>query len=203
MLCRESEYFRELLEDSKAQQITVDFLGAPVFRLYLQWLLAGSYHEYTEFSQAPSYRTACSTHTLGEVSTEDVTKSGEDFVVWCVKAGVLAWKLGHRLQAPRFQNYAMRRLFAAYTRAWPTFQVQDDFFRWTRDSGTQLRDFFEDLVIRNWADGDLIDHRHSDWSRLLKENDRFRDCFIEAMAQPEQERCEAQMEIEKYLLEEK
>jgi hypothetical protein len=201
LLCRESEYFRELLEDNKEQGVTVDFIGAPVFRLYLQWLLAGSYHEHTEFSQAPSYRTACSTHTLEALSQEHVINSGEAFTVWCVKAGVLAWKLGHRLQAPGFQNYAMRRLFAAYTRAWPTFKIRDDFFQWTRDSGTQLRDFFEDLVIRNWGDTDLIDHRHSDWSRLLKENNQFRDGFIEAMIRPHSERSRAPMEIEKYLLE--
>lgn len=203
LLYRESEYFREMLEDTKEQEVTVDFIGAPVFRLYLQWLLAGSYHEHKEFSQMPSYRTACNTHTLESLSQENVISSGEDFIVLCVKAGVLAWKLGHRLQAPAFQNYAMRRLFAAYTRAWPIFKIRDDFFEWTRDSGTQLRDSFEDLIIRNWGDSDLIDHRLSDWSRLLKENDRFRDGFIRVMARPFKERTRAPMKIEKYLLREK
>lgn len=49
LLCRESKDFRELLEDTKENQVTVDFIGAPVFCLYLQWLLARSYHEHTEF----------------------------------------------------------------------------------------------------------------------------------------------------------
>lgn len=149
-----------------------------------------------------SYCAACNTHTLEAPSQENIINSGEDFIVWYVKAVVLAWKLGHRLQAPGCQNYAMRRLFAAYTRAWPTFKIRDDFFEWTRDSGTQLCDFFEDLIIRDWGDTDLIDHRHSDWSRPLKENDRFRDGFIEAMARPFKERSKASMEIERYLLRE-
>lgn len=202
LLCRESEYFRELLEDTKEQQVTVDFICAPVFRLYLQWLLAGAYYEHTEFSQAPSFRTACNTHTLEALSREDVINSKKESIVWCVKADVLAWKLRHRLQAPRFQNYAMRRLLAAYSRAWPSFQIQYDFFEWTRDSVTQLRDFFEDFVIRNWADSDLIDLQHSDWSRLLKDNDRFRDGFIGAMARPHNEKSKASMAIEKCLLRE-
>lgn len=84
LLYRESEYFREMLEDTKEQEVTVDFIGAPVFRLYLQWLLAGSYHEHKEFSQMPSYRTACNTHTLESLSQENVISSGEDFIVLCV-----------------------------------------------------------------------------------------------------------------------
>jgi hypothetical protein len=70
-------------------------------------------------------------------------------MVWCVKAAVLAWKLGQHLEAPRFQNHAMRRLFAVYTRDVPRFTTTGDFLQLTRDGCRNVNLFFEDLIVRN------------------------------------------------------
>ena len=197
-----SEYFRQQLLESKETVVDIDFIGAPVLALYIQWLLKGRYYEHTGFARAPSYRTACNTHTLDNIDNPQVADTIAGVVVWCVKAGILAWKLGHRLESPKFQNYAMKRLFAAYTRERPSFQIDGDFLAWTRDSGTALREFFEDLVIRNWGDESLIDSEHASWARFIKDNDNFLGEFIKAVAIPLRKRVAEPMEVEKYLLRE-
>jgi hypothetical protein len=100
LLCHESEYFRDILQDSKDKVIIIEFVGAPVFQLYLQWLFFNSYNEYPDYAAMPSYCLACTIHTLDPLTIDEVTRQSVDGIVWTVKAAVLARKLGHRLQAP-------------------------------------------------------------------------------------------------------
>ncbi|KAF2825144.1 hypothetical protein CC86DRAFT_407373 [Ophiobolus disseminans] len=181
VLCRDSEYFREQLLESKESTVIVDFIGAPVLSLYIQWLLKGRYYEYTGFARSPSYRTACNTHTLDNIGRRAASRCR----FRC-----------HGL----FQNHAMRRLFAAYTRELPSFQLDGDFLQWIKDSGLKVREFFEDLVIRNWGNSSIIDCEQPSWSLLIKDNERFREAFIKAVALPLKDRTVQPMALESYLL---
>jgi hypothetical protein len=86
--------------------LTITQLGVDTIELFPQWLLTGSYHEYTGFARAPL-------HPAFNENLSPLPEESTDTLVWCVKAAVLAWKLGQHLEAPKFQNHAMRRLFAA------------------------------------------------------------------------------------------
>jgi hypothetical protein len=174
--------------------VGITLSGIDVFELFLQWLLTGSYHEYTAFVRAPFYGPG------KELWLDPLSEESADTIVWCVKAAVLAWILSAFLGAPKFQNHAMRRLFAAYTRDIPRFKINGDFLQWTRDGGGKLNRFFEDLIVQKWRDDTLIDMKHTSWSRQIKGNDRFRDEFIKAMAVALETRCGEPMELEKYLV---
>jgi hypothetical protein len=102
------------------------FLGCRVFELYLQRLLTGLYHEHTEFT---TYPTRFNSH-----NPEPQPDENNDTMVWCVKAAVLAWKLGYHLGVPKFQNYGMGRLSTAYMRPVPKSQTTGDILQWTRFS---------------------------------------------------------------------
>jgi hypothetical protein len=197
LLRQESKHFRARLQHEATTVLNITLFGVDTIELLLQWLLTGSYHEHTGFVQKPIYCGMPKTFSLSPLPEKSA-----DTMVWCVKAAVVAWKFGQHYEAPRFQNHAMRRLFAAYTRDSPRFRITGDFLQWTRDGRENVNLFFEDLIVRNWGDDSLIDAEHEIWSQQIKKNDRFRDEFIKAMAVPLDDRCGEPMDLEKYLVKE-
>jgi hypothetical protein len=120
-------------------------------------------------------------------------------MVWCAKAAYLACDLAQRLEATGFQNYAMKRLFHAYTVTTPIATVTPMMLQQCLP-GDEHQQFLEDLVARNWGDTAIIDHEDPGWLTQLKNNDRFRNSFAIRVAEDKSVRRKRPMILEGYLI---
>jgi hypothetical protein len=68
----------------------------------------------------------------------------------------------------------MERLFRAYAAALPRAGVISPKIFSLVDTLSKLLLFFEDLVVRNSGDVDVVDHKDEGWSDQLKKHDCFR-----------------------------
>jgi hypothetical protein len=89
LLRQESKHFRAQLQDEATTVLNITLFGVDTIELLLQWLLTGSYYEHTGFVQKPIYCGMPKTFSLSPLPEESA-----DTMVWCVKAAVVAWKLG-------------------------------------------------------------------------------------------------------------
>jgi hypothetical protein len=161
------------------------------FELFLQWLSVRRYDEHEgfalDFIQDYSDLTQYDHHD-------------SNIMDWRVKAAILACDVGACLEAPLFQNYAMQRLFDAYSNSNTTSSVLA-FMLEVANQCDKLQIFLEDLAIRNWGDESIVfDHNDKAWSQLLKENQRFREQFPAAMAMDRTDRQQEPMKVDKYLI---
>jgi hypothetical protein len=93
-------------------------------------------------------------------------------MAWAVKAECLAHDLRNFIGAPKFQNYAMARLFQAYKREVPKANITSMMLqRLTRD--IKLKLFLEDPVIQEWGDLPVVDRELTEWAGELRSNDSF------------------------------
>lgn len=96
-------------------------------------------------------------------------------VDWSIKAAIASWELGAVLRAKNFQNYAIKRLFEAFSRPLSqpltpallayVFQLHKESFA---EGSSQLQQLVQDVVVRNWGDVTIIDHTDQGlWSIFL------------------------------------
>ncbi|KAI4605106.1 hypothetical protein J4E83_010842 [Alternaria metachromatica] len=180
-----------------------------VLGLFVQWLYTG---RYTELN-GPVKKLDSITRT----PRLDMCNSYEkDTMEWTAKAAVLAWTLGNDLRLPEFQNYAMKRLFAAFSRPskrpllTPALykygqKVDQHWFfgslasrsKWM-DKG-QLEQALGVIIIRNWGDTAVVDQEEMEsWSDLLRSCDALRDKFLEGSLLSLEERREKVLVAEDY-----
>lgn len=122
-------------------------------------------------------------------------------IIWCAKAAYLACELEQRLDAPAFQNYAMKRLFRVYMAPNSEATVSPMMLQQCEQGGGYQM-FLEDFVARNWGNTEIVDHEDAGWSTQLKNNESFRDNFMLGVAEDLAERSEQPMQLVGYLLEE-
>lgn len=93
----------------------------------------------------------------------------------------MAHELGGHLDAPAFQDYAMQRLYRAYSVNAPKAIATPLMFQTVEWEGSKLRVFLEDCVIRNWGDDAEADHELAEWSQEFCTSERFLTKFARAM----------------------
>ena len=130
---------------------------------------------------------------------------------WSIKAAILAWDMGRYVGCLEFQNYAMGRLFAAFSRSTPPpslvtadvfgyIQAHRDETSYIGRTATELCDFFEDLVVRNWGDSAVLHHGdQGKWSEVLSQSTTFRNKFLAGTMQSLEKRRGTAMKLESYL----
>src|SRR4051812_1170570 len=139
----------------------------------------------------------------GEECTPDrTTPYTSDFVFCNVDVALSAWRFGFQIESPRFQNYAMERVFAAFSNGRPNFMFPPALFtkicRWG-DPCQKPIEFFRDLIIRNWGDRNSLDHEDKAWTQVIRE-EHFTLAFAQDVAVPLEKRREQPMDITKYLV---
>jgi len=139
-------------KSDKMELWLLELYCSEVLGLFVQWLYVGKYTDRNglviAFNDSP---TPCLTMCITD---------RKDTMEWAVKAAILAWLLGHTLQIPGFQNYAMERLLAALARKseQPQLTLALCEFVWRNlDSSDVLDWVLMDLVIRNWGDAAVVD----------------------------------------------
>tara|TARA_R110002003_G_scaffold79_1_gene7011 strand:+ start:11062 stop:11832 length:771 start_codon:yes stop_codon:yes gene_type:complete len=191
LLQQNSWLFHRELSDMTRTTLELENVEDQPFELFLQWLLQCRYDKHEgfaldlvqDYSDLELYD-----HDDGNVMDREV------------KAAFLACDAGACLEAPLFQNYAMRRLFDAYSNSNTTSSVFA-FMLEEANRCDKLQMFLEDLAIRHWGDESIVfDHNAKAWSQLLKENQRFREKFPAAMAMDRTARQQEPMKVDKYLI---
>ncbi|KAI4677386.1 hypothetical protein J4E81_010960 [Alternaria sp. BMP 2799] len=182
-----------------------------VLGLFVQWLYTGKYNELN--GPVKSLNRTIETPLL------DMCNSYEkDTMEWTVKAAVLAWSLGKELRVPGFQNYAMRRLFAAFSRPSERPLLTPALYECVKKLDFRLylgdlasRSEWKDkgpleralgaIIIRNWGDTAVVDQEELEsWSDLLRSCDAFRDKFLEGSLLSLEERRKKTLMAEHYLV---
>ncbi|KAF2025570.1 hypothetical protein EK21DRAFT_93110 [Setomelanomma holmii] len=119
---------------------------------------------------------------------------------WRIKAVFLACGAGAALEAPMFQNYGMRRLFAAYSSSNTAKTVHPLMFDEAKRCKKLLL-FLEDFPTRKWGDNTIVhDHKDKEWLRVFEENERFRENFMVLRARDLATRQQEPMGLKKYLI---
>jgi len=177
-------------------ELVISGINCPeVLGLFVQWLYTG---KYTELNGPVKNLDGSTT-----IPFLDMCESyGKDTMEWTVKAAVLAWSLGQQLNVPAFQNYAMKRLFAAFSRPSERpiltpalyecvskldrsnpiqrllMRVQDSKRRWGCKG--HLERAIDVTIIRNWGDAAVVDQEDMEsWAPVLGSCDGFRTKFLE------------------------
>lgn len=182
-----------------------------VLGLFVQWLYTGRYTE----QSGPVGKLDSVTKT----PRLDMCNSYEkDTMEWTAKAAVLAWALGKELRVPSFQNYAMRRLFAAFSRPSKRPLLTPALYKYGRKVGRYWfigslasREEWRDkgpleralgvTIIRNWGDSAVVDQEELEpWSDLLRSSDAFRDKFLEGSLLSLKERRKKTLMAEDYFV---
>jgi hypothetical protein len=175
--------------------------SAGAFDLFVQWLYTRKYNEKT--GQVATFSTAAR-ETNASLA---IVERSSDTIGWTVKAAILAWQMGQHFDCNDFQNYAMERLFAAYSQPHTrpiTGEVFEYVLRDQIDSFSPIdvfEHFFEDIVVRNWGDKLIIDHQDNrSWSKVLQGIKSFRDKFLDATMLSLEKRREHLMELANYMV---
>ena len=170
------------------------------FDLFTQWLYTRKYQEKDELATF-------------HAGFENIALAGQDYIPedamdWAIKAAVLCWELGASLGAKNFQNYAMERLFEAFSR--PLSRPLTVFlFLHTYLVGNEenfhcispLQRLIQDVIVRNWGDDTIVQHGDQEiWSDTLEAFHDFRRVFIEATSQTLERRRERELSLEDYLI---
>jgi len=177
------------------------------FELFIQWIYTRIYVEKTSTVVA-----------FGSTTSDDIsltcasTSKGNGRMAWSIKAAILAWDMGRYLGCSEFQNYAMGRLFAAFSRSiLPSLSLTANVFAFAQGQqhkesagggpASELRTFFEDIIVRNWGDANIVYHGdQGKWSEMLSQSATFRNKFLVGTMQPLEKRREKVMELKSYLV---
>jgi hypothetical protein len=167
--------------------------GQPAaFELFLQWLYTDRYKEYDGYAPALEGSEQCN-------SLEHQTEKTATNMVWCFKAAIMAHDLGDLLHAPRFQNYAVQRLFQACGRENPKANVTPATW-WNAPDLCKLELFIKDYIIQNWGDRTVVNHELKEWAEVFGDDWDSLAGFMQAMGTPLHVRQEQSLVLEKYLL---
>ena len=176
------------------------------FELFIQWIYTRTYVEKAGLVVA-----------FGSTNSDDISltgataSKGNGRMAWSIKAAILAWDIGRYVGCLELQNYAMGRLFAAFSRSTPPPSlVTADVFAYIQAgrneisfigrTAAELCDFFEDIVVRNWGDEAVLHHGdQKQWSEMLSQSATFRNKFLAGTMQPLEKRRGTAMKLESYL----
>ncbi|KAI4909078.1 uncharacterized protein J4E92_010686 [Alternaria infectoria] len=167
--------------------------------LFVEWLYTQEYCERQGLAQdfaVPSLRT---------IILPDGKLKNRNLMDWAIKAAFACWELGASLRAKNFQNYAMKRLFEAFSRPLSQLLVpqllQHTYFfckRFPRASW-QLQHLIQDIILRNWSDETVVNHR-GDWYPIINSCQAFGDTFHKAKHQDVVKRREKKLSLADYLI---
>ena len=182
-------------KSGKLELLLPELYCSDVLGLFVQWLCVGKYTERNglvmAFNDSPTPNlTMCNTDR-------------KDTMEWAVKAAILAWLLGEKLQVPGFQNYAMERLLAALARTseQPQLTVALCEFAWENTVSSVLDSVLRDLVVRNWGDAAVVDQANlADWFSLMCDEESFQDKFMEGTLISLEKRREKVLVAKDYLV---
>ncbi|KAF2870065.1 hypothetical protein BDV95DRAFT_595634 [Massariosphaeria phaeospora] len=179
--------------------------GRPAVELFLQWLLTGDYQEYDMLVPLLSYTNY---QDYNKTLVPYVESSEGQSMSYFVKAGMLAWKLGEYLEAPRFQNHAMIRLFHALSCTDNDWWINADMCKMAmhNSAGNSARntlgELFEDILMRNWGDKTIIERDDSEkWRQMLSEGELFKR-FVGATMMPLEDRQLVPLKLIDYMVKE-
>ena len=147
-----------------------------VLDLFVQWIYTG---EYTELPGS-----VISLGLANDVPAlkMDINRQKPKTMDWAVKAAILVWLLGDELRVAEFQNYAMARLFAAFTRPSEKPQLTPALYDYVfaiSNMTSKLDTAMEHLVVRNWGDASVVDQEDLQlWISRITRLDTFRDRFF-------------------------
>jgi len=167
--------------------------------LFVEWLYTQEYHEKQGLVQNFAVR------SLRTVTLPDGKLKDRDLMDWPIKAAFACWELGASLRAKNFQNYAMKRLFEAFSRPISrllTSQLlQHTYFFCNNFPGAcwQLQHLIQDIILRNWSDETVVNHR-DDWYGIINKCHAFGDTFHKAKHQDVVKRREKKLSLTDYLI---
>ena len=194
LLGRDSAKFKGDLVPKDTRALTMCDYRPDIFELFLLWIHTKHYEELDTTVEAlycddyPGYNSLASRN---------------DGVVmpWRVKAAIQAIIFATSYRAPKFQNYAMKRLLCAYSRIDPANKVTDSLWIYIDDTESDvLKKFCQDVVIRNWGDWSMVVKDDDYLTECLGEDEEFRARFVEAIGTPLAERQALPFKIGDYLV---
>lgn len=197
LLVNVSTFARNIIGDSGVLNLPRSIYSPYVEELFFEWLFTGLYHEDGSTSLVPG------SPEIVEWGHEfDPTENNGPHTMPCyAKAALYAWNLGNYLEAPEFQNYAMRRLFCAYSSPHinpMSPKILNCVEIYPTNYG--IKRFFQDYVLRNWGDDSKIHHDDEVWSTILGNDSEFRKIFLQTTSKPLQERRKEPMNLDDYLI---
>jgi hypothetical protein len=152
------------------EPLTLDDIDNATFKLYVSWAYTRSYPE--DWVKVPN---PLAVRSLDGV-TEDLACL---FIPYEIKAGILAWLLGHRLQDPEFQNYAMHRLMhAVLCQSGPIDTLTIRFVRAQSVRGSKLNLFLERMLFMNWGDEQRVVGGIEDWYTVFGNDAELLQLFL-------------------------
>ncbi|CAN9089668.1 unnamed protein product [Alternaria alternata] len=168
-----------------------------VFDLFIRWLYTRKYQE--KEGLAWSFDT-CLTLLSAPLEIDVAPRLRVD---WPVKAAIASWELGATLHAKNFQNYAIKRLFEAFSRPLSqplapallayVFQLHKESFA---EGSSQLQQLVQDVFVRNWGDVTIIDHTDQGlWSFFVGLCPSFREDFLAATKHALEKRQEKELDL--------
>jgi hypothetical protein len=186
-----STYFMDKLADPSVEIAECPDSSPVAFELFLQWLHTNQYQEYDGY--APDFETS------GDYCLRHQSERTTENIAWCVKAAVLGHNEGWTICAPRFQDYAKRRLFQACRREVPKANVTPA-MAWESLGHLKLGFLLGDYIIQNWGDKAVIDHELKEWADIVRDDGYFRARFTKAMGVPLHVRQKRLMAWKDYLV---
>jgi hypothetical protein len=170
------------------------------FDLFVQWLYTGRYQEEDGLVQFPQ-------PNLILLHPQDLDIASQSLVDWAVKAAIASWELGASLGAKNFQNYAIERLFEAFSRPpsrpltatvfMDAFAPDDDY---CSESTWHLQKLVHDVVFWNWGDSTVVDHSDQEtWSAIFGSCPYLCKRFVAATSQSLDERREKALRLADYI----
>jgi hypothetical protein len=170
-----------------------NYQSATVFGPFIQWLYTGKYTEKEGPVEALHAATILLANASTGISMDIKQKVSPSTMEWSVKAVVMAWELGEEMKSPNFQNHAMTRLLAAFSREHERPQLTPYLFCYVifLNDTSLVRNAVRDLIMRNWGDGSIVDHANKRrWKSFIEDIPSSKDKFIDGMMLPLQERRE-------------
>ncbi|KAF2654830.1 hypothetical protein K491DRAFT_748567 [Lophiostoma macrostomum CBS 122681] len=199
MLRHSSGFFKEKLREDTITELEMGPVLDQIFELFLQWLFTRVYEE-LEASVSPLKITGRSTKDNWDlIPTHDGPLMSSQ-----AKAAIGVIMLGHCLEAPRFQNHGIRRLYAAFSDPGSANKIHTATFYYIRNQfrAESIAPLLEDIVVRNWGDESIVEKDDLSWADEVRQGPRFRLKFVAAAGQSLEERRMKALQIEDYLVNE-
>jgi hypothetical protein len=174
--------------------VTLDDVDNATFKLYVSWAFTRSYPKH--WDPAPNPLRVPSLHG----STQD---SEYLLIPYEIKATILAWLFGHRLQDIEFQNYTMHRLaHAVLCQGGPISPLTFRFVRTrtVRMRGSLLMLFLERMLMMNWGDEQRVIGRTEDWYTVYGNDAELLQLFLGESKKGRAERQSAEIAWEWYMV---
>ena len=193
-----SGYFHIELASEEVREHTMppgDYCHAD-FDLFLQWLFTKRYEEMDGRMRNGEGRYLDRIRAITDT---------EPSVPWRVAAGMGAVTLGIQLEAPKYQNYGMSRLFSAFSSPGLGARLNATLWEASRTTDNKrpiepLATFYEDMLLRNCGDKSIVEGNDAFWAMKLYDK-ILRVKFVKAVRESlEERRKQPPLDINKYLV---